>query len=259
MELAQFSIELLLVLFIVAVVAGLLDTLAGGGGLIALPALMLSGIPPLSALGTNKLQGSMGTATASYLMLKNKRITWQEIKPLMLFAFIGASIGTIAVQFINTELLSFIIPAVLLFIAVYFLFSPMPTTGKAIAKTSSQKYKGIIIPSIGFYDGMFGPGTGSFFSLAGVSCRGHNLVDATALAKPLNFSTNIASLIVFFAAGHVVWLIGLLMMLGQVIGAWFGSHMLFKINPNYLRYLVVFMCSGMLIKYSHSMGWLVFN
>jgi len=256
LELANYSLELLSLLFLVAVIAGLLDTLAGGGGLISIPALILSGVPPLAALGTNKLQGSMGTATATFMMLKNKKVGWDNVKYLMLTAFIGAVLGTIAVQFINADVLTFVIPIVLLFIAIYFLISPRPTETQGEPKLTNRKYKNIVIPCIGYYDGMFGPGTGSFFALSGVSCRGHDLITSTAVAKPLNFATNIASLIVFLIAGHIVWVVGILMMLGQVLGAWLGSHCLFKINPAYLRGIVVLMCSGMLIKYADSMGWL---
>lgn len=252
MELGGLSIDLLLVLFLVAIAAGFLDTLAGGGGLITMPALLISGIPPLAALGTNKLQGSMGTATATYLMLKHKKIRWNEVKQLMLFAFIGSVLGAIAVQLINVDILSFIIPVVLLFIAVYFVFSPMPHHGKSTPRLSKRQYQYCVIPAIGWYDGMFGPGTGSFFSLAGVSLRSHGLIDATAIAKALNFSTNVASLMVFIAVGQLVWVAGITMMLGQIIGAWFGAHYLFKVNPSYLRIIVVLMCLGMLIKYGVS-------
>jgi len=255
LELAGYSLELLSILFLVAVIAGLIDTLAGGGGLITVPALILSGVPPLPALGTNKLQGSIGTATSSYMMIRSNKISWDGIKSLMLSAFIGAAIGTIAVQFINTDILSFVIPIVLLFIAVYFLISPSLTQNNDEPKLSSRKYKYGVIPLIGYYDGMFGPGTGSFFTLSGIAFRGQKLLTSTAMAKPLNFSTNIASLIVFLLAGQVVWVVGILMMAGQVIGAWIGSHCLFKINPTYLRGVVVLMCSAMLIKYVHSMGW----
>jgi uncharacterized membrane protein YfcA len=259
MEFANFSLELLSLLFVTAIIAGLLDTLAGGGGLIALPALILSGIPPLAALGTNKLQGSMGTATATYMLIKQKRISLPENKPLMISAFIGALIGTVIVQFINTNILSFVIPVVLFLIAVYFLISPLLNKKSNKVLVSDKRYQNVIIPSIGFYDGMFGPGTGSFFTLAGVSCRGHEIVSSTAIAKSLNFATNIASLIVFLAAGQVVWVVGILMMIGQAIGAWLGAHLLFKVNSSYLKVIIVLMCTGMLIKYSHSMGWFVFS
>jgi uncharacterized membrane protein YfcA len=256
MELTGFTAELLIFLFFAAFVAGFIDTLAGGGGLIALPALMMSGIAPLSALGTNKLQGTMGTATATYMMLKNKKVRWDDVKFLMLTAFTGAVLGTIAVQFVNTDILTLVIPAVLLMTAIYFLLSPVPQEGISRPRVSKGKYQKVIVPTIGWYDGMFGPGTGSFFALAGVSLRGHGMIDATAVAKTLNFSTNIASLIVFLFAGKVVWLVGLLMMIGQFVGAWGGSLCLFRINPKYLRLIVVVMCLGMLTKYVFSMGWL---
>lgn len=263
MEFTTLSLETMSLLFIVAIIAGFLDTLAGGGGLISTPALFLSGIPPLAALGTNKLQGSMGTATATYMMFKYKKINWEDVKYLMLSAFIGSALGTFALQFINADIVSFVIPVVLFLTAIYFVISPVPKD-KPTDKTSSTppksmshpKYKNLVIPTIGWYDGMFGPGTGSFFALAGVTCRGHDLITSTAVAKPLNFATNIAALIVFLFAGQVVWSVGLLMMIGQVIGARLGSQFLFKINPAYLRWIVVLMCIGMLIKYGYSMGWL---
>jgi len=258
MDFSQITIELLSILFIVAVVAGLLDTLAGGGGLISVPALILSGVGPLAALGTNKLQGSMGTATATFMMLKGKRVKWQEVKALMLFAFIGAIIGSIAIQFVDATVLNYVIPIVISFIGIYFLISPTPSNQQTTPKISERNYKKTIIPSIGCYDGFFGPGTGSFFALAGISLRGYGIINSTAIAKTLNFSTNIASLIIFLIAGKIVWSIGLVMMLGQVIGAWLGSHCLFSINPKLLRILVVIMCFSMLIKYSYDMGWLAF-
>ena len=268
MEFTPLSLEIMSLLFIVAIIAGFLDTLAGGGGLISTPALFLSGIPPLAALGTNKLQGSMGTATATYMMLKYKKICWKDVKYLMLTAFIGSALGTFALQFIDAKVISFVIPIALLATAIYFLISPAFKAHSSTEKhpegehsepsetMSYPKYKNLVIPTIGWYDGMFGPGTGSFFALAGVTCRGHDLITSTAAAKPLNFATNIAALIVFLFAGQVVWSVGLLMIIGQVIGARLGSQFLFKINPAYLRWIVVLMCIGMLIKYGYSMGWL---
>lgn len=249
MELLGYPLEIVLFLFVIAALAGMIDTLAGGGGLIALPALIMSGVPPLYALGTNKLQGSVGTATASLMMFRKRRVNWQEVKWLMLAALIGSTLGTIALQFINTRFLTFVVPTVLLCIAVYFLVSPTPRQSGGEAKVSGILYRNCIVPAIGWYDGMFGPGTGSFFAMAGVSLRGHGLIDATAVAKTLNFSTNIASLMVFLLAGKVIWLLGAIMMVGQMLGAWAGSHILFKINPAYLRLLVVAMCTGMLLKY----------
>lgn len=251
MVIPEFSTQTLLFLFLTALAASFLDTLAGGGGLLTVPALILSGIPPIAVLGTNKLQSSTGTATATFMMLKNKKVTWKEVRGVMLFAFLGSAVGAFMVQFINTEMLSFIIPGVLLLIALYFLFSPTPKEGEP--KISHRKYRNFVIPLIGSYDGIFGPGTGSFFALSGVSLRGKDLISATILAKTLNFATNAAALLVFLTTGKIVWLAGAVMIVGQGIGAWLGSKSLFKINPAYLRILIVLMSVAMLIRYMYTM------
>lgn len=245
--------QVLLFLFGVAVVAGFIDTLAGGGGLIALPALIMSGVPPLYALGTNKLQGSMGTATAAFLMLSTGRVKWKDARLLILYALLGSVAGTIFVQFIDPSVLSFLIPLVLVVIVVYFAFAPKPKGQETVR--SLAIFRRVAVPGIGAYDGMFGPGTGSFFAFAGVALRGRTLVEATAFAKTLNFATNIASLCVFLIAGKVMWLAGGVMIFGQLIGAYLGSHCLFRIKPELLKTLVIVMCLGMLVKYGNSEGW----
>lgn len=248
MEFTNLPSEILIFLFFIAVIAGFLDTLAGGGGLIVLPALIVSGIPPHCALATNKLQGTMGTATATFMMLRKRRVQWKQIKTMMTAAFLGSIGGTIAVQFINAELLSFVIPLVLVGIALYFLVSPQPKP-RPVPLAEEIFYRRFILPAIGWYDGMFGPGTGSFFALAGMTLRNLSLIEATAVAKTLNFATNFGSLLIFLLSGKIIWMVGLLMMIGQFIGAWLGSHALLAINPRYLRILIVTMCTGMLIRY----------
>jgi len=240
--------EILIFLFFLAVVAGTIDTLAGGGGLITIPALMLSGMPPLVALGTNKVQAVAGSATASFMMFKKKKVKFKDVRVLVLYAFLGSIVGSIMVQFIDVDVLSFVIPLALVGIVVYFIMAPVPKQSEA--KITKSQYKKSAVPLIGLYDGAFGPGTGSFFALAGVSLRGHDLIHSTAVAKTLNFGTNIASVIVFVAAGKVLWIPALTMMLGQFIGAQLGSHFLFKINPNHLRLLLISICLIMLTKYA---------
>ncbi len=249
MEFASLTIEMAIFIFTVAIVAGFLDTLAGGGGLLTLPALMMSGLPPLAALATNKLQSSMGTATATVMMLRGRRVRWHQVKHLMLAAFIGSAIGTVIIQFVDAKLLTLVIPVVISVIGLYFLITPVVEQENKLPKVSESGFKSLVVPIIGMYDGIFGPGTGSFFTLAGRALRAQPFLEATSIAKTLNFSTNIASLIVFLFTGHVVWLAGIIMMVGQFIGAWLGSHSLFKIPVNYLRYLVVIMCFAMLAKY----------
>lgn len=184
-------------------------------------------------------------------MLKTNQIDFTTVKWPMFIVFCGSVAGTIAVQFINAELLDFVIPSVLIIIAIYFICSPKPESNKH-PKIEQSNYNRFVLPPIGFYDGMFGPGTGSFFTLAGVSCRGYDLVKSTAIAKSLNFSTNFASLLIFLLAGKIVWIAGAIMMIGQLIGAWLGSHCLISMPPRLLKLIVVLMCLGMLTKYLSS-------
>ena len=256
LDFSTFSYEILLILFAVAIFAGFIDTLAGGGGLITIPALILSGIPPLLALGTNKFQGFIGSGTAMVMMFYKKKITFHEVKYLMLMAFIGSTIGTICVQFIDVELLNFVIPLVLFLIGIYFIFMPKAKELDSKPKMSESMYKFTAVPFIGFYDGMFGPGTGSFLSVSAIALRGMELIKATATAKPMNFATNLASVFVFLFYGQIIFTVGITMMLGQAIGAYIASHFLLKINPLHLRIIVIAMCFLMLIKYSIQMGWI---
>ncbi|MCP4985590.1 MAG: TSUP family transporter [Colwellia sp.] len=166
MEFASLTVEVVLFLFFVAIVAGFIDTLAGGGGLLTLPALMMSGLPPLAALATNKLQSSMGTATATIMMLRGRRVRWYHVKHLMLAAFIGSAIGTVIIQFVDAKLLSLVIPVVISVIGLYFLFTPVVDEKNKLPKVSESRFKNLVVPIIGMYDGIFGPGTGSFFTLA---------------------------------------------------------------------------------------------
>jgi uncharacterized membrane protein YfcA len=248
MDIANFSIEILTFLFFVGVVAGFLDTLVGGGGLLAVPALLLSGIPPIYVLGTNKFQGSMGTGIATFLLFRKKKLDWNSVKSLMFASFIGSIVGGVIIQFVDTQFLSFVIPIVLVFIAIYFIISPKPKSTVGNSKPN-KKFEFFAVPVVGFYDGMFGPGAGSFFAMTGVMLKKLEIIQATILAKPLNFASNIAGFIVFFSFGHIAFLIGLLMMIGQMIGAFFGTHYLLKANPLIIRFLIVIISISMLIKY----------
>ncbi|BCE02387.1 TSUP family transporter [Marinicellulosiphila megalodicopiae] len=249
------AIEILIVLFFVAMLAGMIDTLAGGGGLLTLPALMIAGLPPITAIATNKLQSVIGTGTSTLMMFKNKKVAFKDVKLLMLLSFFGSLMGAMLVLIINTDALEFLIPCILFLILIYFLFAP--NLASLENKTTSQKqnriYTYIAVPLIGMYDGVFGPGTGSFFSAATVGLAGKNLRSATAAAKTFNFSTNLAALLIFIIAGKTAWLVGIVMMGGQALGAWLGSHLLFKIDVKYLRALVVLMCALMLAKYIYGM------
>jgi uncharacterized membrane protein YfcA len=234
-----FTTEIILILVLVAGIAGMVDAIAGGGGLLVLPVLLWVGIPPLQALGTNKLQGSFGTFTSSMAFLYRGHIRFSEVK-LAFFASLGGSAaGTIAVKFLSIEILQLVIPGLLIGFALYFLFSPGIGENSRQPRISLLLFSLFFATSIGFYDGFFGPGTGSFLVAAFALLLGYNLTKATAATKLLNFASNIASLAVFSFSGLVIWKIGILMGVAQVIGAWVGSHLAMRHGARVIRPLLV--------------------
>ncbi|MDO5680714.1 MAG: TSUP family transporter [Pelistega sp.] len=246
---SEIAWQLLLLFFAVAALAGFVDSIAGGGGLITIPVLLLAQIPPISALATNKVQGVAGSFTASLTMLRRRIITVKEIWRAAIMSFIGAAIGTLCVQLLDVAVLDIVIPIVLLLIGFYFLLTPSIGQLEQKPRMSAKAYNLTVVPGIGFYDGLFGPGTGSFFSLANIALRGKQIIKATAGAKVMNFASNIASVTVFVFSGKIIWIIGLVMIAGQVLGAYLGSLMVISHGAKLVRPLVVVVCFLMVARY----------
>ncbi|MDO5651635.1 MAG: TSUP family transporter [Moraxella sp.] len=242
------STEIVMTLVGVALVAGFIDAMAGGGGLLTIPALLLTGIPPVTALGTNKLQACAGSFSASLAMVKKGIAHPKTMIPALIFAFIGSALGTIAVQMMPPDTLTKILPFLIGGIGLYTLFMPNLGAVERVPRISDKAYQRLVVPVIGFYDGYFGPAVGTFFSLSNVVLRGADLVRATGMAKLCNFATNLASLIFFVLGGQVLWKVGLLMMAGQAIGAYFGSQMVVKGGAKFIRPVIVLMCFTMVAK-----------
>ncbi|MGK8251980.1 TSUP family transporter [Moraxella lacunata] len=222
--------------------------MAGGGGLLTIPALLLTGMNPVAVLATNKLQACAGSFSASVTMIKKGLIHPKMMKVALIMAFVGSAVGTVLVQLSPPDFLQKALPFVIGAVGVYTLFSPNLGKLETTPKMSQKLYERTVAPLIGLYDGYFGPGTGTFFSLSQVVLRGRDLVQATARAKLLNFATNIASLIFFVLGGQVVWVVGLVMMTGQLIGAYLGSHMVVKGGAKFIRPVIVVVCFCMVAK-----------
>lgn len=251
----EFSLQLLAILFVVAFVAGFIDALAGGGGLITIPALMMAGLPPAAALGTNKLQACGGSFSASLYFLRKRAVNLGEVWLLILMTFIGAVIGTILIQLVDSSLIKKALPFLVFAVGLYFLFTPKLGDEDRQQRISYATFAFTAGFMIGFYDGFFGPGTGSMFSLACIALLGFNLSKATAHAKVLNFTSNIASLLFFLIGGQIQWSIGLVMMVGQVIGANLGAKMVLGKGKTLIRPMVVIMSFVMTVKMAYEQGW----
>ncbi|WP_135076517.1 TSUP family transporter [Terasakiella sp. SH-1] len=242
------TIETIALLFSIGLVAGWVDSIAGGGGLIALPALLGVGLNPAQALATNKLQGSFGTFAASVNFIQKGHLQLRDIWPMILLTFIGSACGTLLVQSLDAGVLMDTIPFLLLGVALYFLVQPKIGDEDRHQRLHLWGFALLIGFSLGFYDGFFGPGTGSFFTIGFVTLMGFNLIKATAHTKILNFTSNIASLFFFILGGQVVWIIGLIMAMGQTIGAYIGSHMSMKHGAKIIRPLLVLVSLAMTAK-----------
>ncbi len=241
--------DVLVLLFFVAMLAGFVDTIAGGGGLITIPVLLLAQIPPINALATNKLQGSFGTLTSSLTMLRKRIVRFEDVWKPALMSFMGAALGTIIIQMIDVSVLDIVIPVVLVLIGLYFLFTPSAGKLERVPRISARVFNSTVVPIIALYDGVFGPGTGSFFSLANVALRGQQIIKATANAKIFNFASNVASVMLFILGGKVLWLIGGIMIIGQIIGAYVGSLMVINHGSKFIRPLIVLVCFVMVTRY----------
>lgn len=231
--------EIFAMLFAVALVAGFIDTIAGGGGLLALPMLLSVGVPPTQALGTSKLQSVGGSFSSSLYFIRRKVVNIAEQKWIIFCTFVGASIGVCLVQFMKVDFLRQMLPVLIIAVGLYFLFSPKIGEKDSHQRLSATAFGLVAGSSIGFYDGFFGPGAGSFFALAYVMLLGFNLPKATAHAKVLNFTSNITALLFFIIGGNVIWSIGLVMLVGQFIGARLGANLVLTKGQKLIRPMLI--------------------
>ena len=240
--------EIILILMLVAMVAGFIDAIAGGGGLITLPALLLSGLSPVQALATNKLQSSAGSFSATIAFFRQGLINWRHSKWVFFAALTGGMIGALLATRLPATFLQIVVPILLLCVATYFVLSPNLDGKEKRAKISRTLFLLTFVPLIGFYDGIFGPGTGSFFMVAFVLMLGSTLVDAIAETKLANFASNIGSLLIFAFSGEMQILVGLLMAVGAFVGAQLGARFAVKYGGRVIRPLLIVMSVAMAIK-----------
>jgi len=244
----ELSPEIVLLLFLVSTAAGWVDAIAGGGGLITLPTLILVGLPPAAALATNKLQGSIGSLTASIYFLRKGAVSINKIRLLIVFTFWGSIFGSWLVSKINPKDLIIYLPIFLVLMGLYFLFSPDIGNVDKKQKLTLLLFGLLVCPILGFYDGFFGPGTGSFMALSFVFFCGYSISKATANAKILNFTSNLSSLIYFVIFGQVYWRVGLIMIAGQFIGATYGAKMVLDRGVSIIKPVIVSVCFLMSIR-----------
>ncbi|HEY0292839.1 MAG TPA: TSUP family transporter [Hansschlegelia sp.] len=252
--------ETLLLFALSGVVSGTVDAIAGGGGLIALPVLILGGLDPVAAVATNKLQGTLGTAVATTRFAQAGMLDFRSRETWMLaaFAFVGSIVGAACVAYAPVGVMRIGLPFLLIAVALYFAFGPRMSDIDLVARLRPTAFAFAAALPIGFYDGLFGPGAGSFYMIAIVGLAGLGAVRAVARTKLLNFSSNVASLIVFILAGTIVWPAGLAMAAGALVGARIGSGLALKHGVRIVRPLLVVVAVALALRLmldsSHPVG-----
>ncbi len=228
----------LLLLALVAFSAGFIDAVAGGGGMLTVPALLAIGLPPHLALGTNKLAATFASSTAAFTYFRKKLFMPSFWRHAFLATLVGAMLGTLSLKLVDTKWLEKGLPLVIIGAAFYTLFLPsneqgthdLPSQDKRLIKTQWKQGT-----SLGFYDGLLGPGTGAFWTLSSMSFYKMDILLASGLARAMNFTSNITSLMTFIALGYVNWKIGLTMGTCLMVGAYLGAHSAIKFGAPFIR------------------------
>ena len=234
----------LLLLVIVAFVAGYVDAIAGGGGMILIPALLFAGIPAVSAMAVNKVVAIAGTFLAVIKYALAKQVSWRLVLWSLLPCLIASFIGGKAALSLSDTLLSWMI-LLCIPVALYFVL----TTRKRSASGADVKTAkaGVILAPIGFYDGLLGPGTGTYMTIAMRRFLSMEYLKATATTKPLNLATNIGAAVTFLLAGKVLWTLAIPMLVANAAGAWIGSHFAVKNGDDFIRKMLVIVLVVMLL------------
>ena len=243
--------ELLLV-SLASVLAGFVDAIVGGGGLVLVPALfaVFPTTHPATLFGTNKSASIWGTAIAARQFGRRVDMHWASLLPAAATGFCGGFVGAWAVTVISPDILRKLLPLVLLCVLLYTLARKdlgRDHTPRLFGQARTLAACGIGLV-LGFYDGFFGPGTGSFFVFLFVRVLGYDFLHASAAAKLLNTATNLAALILFAFKGHVWWQYAVVLAISNVVGSLAGTHLALKHGASFVRGVFIFVVSALILK-----------
>jgi hypothetical protein len=245
----------LILLLLLAFTAGYVDSIVGGGGLIQLPAYLIFA-PQLSittALGTNKLSALMGTLVSTFRYLQSAKVIWKAVLPALISCMIFSFIGAKLVAFLNKDYLRIIILFLLVAVAIYtFIKKDFGLNHKPKLSGTTILVLSIVTGSVlGFYDGFFGPGTGSFLILAYVSIFGFDFLNASVSAKLINCGTNLAALVFFVYGGFVDYKLAIPVGICNMAGSYLGAHMAIKRGSAFVRILFLVIVTLLIVKFSY--------
>jgi uncharacterized membrane protein YfcA len=242
----------LFLMSLASLLAGFVDSIVGGGGLILVPALFAAfpGAHAATLLGTNKSASVWGTAFASWQFARRVEMRWGALLPAVLLSFAGALAGAWGVTLVSPQFMRRLLPLVLLAVLLYTLAK------KDLGRTHAPRFSGrreafwasLIGLVVGFYDGFFGPGTGSFFVFLFVRWLGYDFLHASASAKLLNMASNTAALILFSIKGFVWWHFALTLAVANVVGSLLGTRLALKHGAGFVRLVFITVVSALILR-----------
>jgi uncharacterized membrane protein YfcA len=229
--------DVLAMLLLAAGLAGFIDAIAGGGGMITLPALLTVGMPPHLALGTNKLAGTFGTFNAARIFIRKGIFRPALWRAAFLATFIGALLGTLCTRLVSAEAFNKFLP-VLVIVAAIYVAIPKRRPGRVPAPPSHAAptlASTLLGTTLGFYDGFTGPGAGAFWTALAMRVFHIDLVSAAGVARAMNFVSNSIALVTFMLLGSVDYRIGLMMGVALMIGAYIGAHSAIRYGAGFIK------------------------
>ncbi|MFI8481076.1 TSUP family transporter [Pseudomonas sp. NPDC078700] len=225
----------LLILVGVAFIAGFIDAIAGGGGLLTIPALLTAGLPPHLVLGTNKLSSTFGAAVASYTFYRRKLFNPVNWRNALIGTAVGALLGAAIAQWLPAEWLNQMLPVIVFGCGLYLLFGKTPDIPLDPDAPIAKRRQWPQSITLGLYDGVAGPGTGAFWTVSTLLLYPLDLVRASGVARTMNFVSNICALAIFIASGQVAWILGICMGSALMVGAYIGAHTAIKGGSKFIR------------------------
>lgn len=246
------TLHVLALLALAGLVAGFVDAVVGGGGLIQLPALLLGlpGAAPVQVLATNKLASICGTSVSSATYYRRVRPDPATFLPLMLFAFLGSAAGAVVASHIPREAFEPIVLVALVVVGAYVVLKP-DLGGDTDLRFAGHRHTGAAMGTglvIGLYDGALGPGTGSFFVFTLVGLLGYSFLEASAKARLANWATNLAALAVFVPQGAVLWKVGLVVGAANLLGGYAGARTAVSRGVGFVRVFFIVVVSAFIVR-----------
>lgn len=243
LDLSVWSVILLVGM---AFIAGYIDAVAGGGGMIQALALLMAGVAPIQTLATNKIVSISGTATAVAKYAHAKAINWYLATACLIPCLLAAGIGSKTVMFFSDKVITWlIILCIPVALSVMFFKQAKPQAEQGESRARGKAIA--LLTPIAFYDGLIGPGTGTYMAIASNKGLNMRFLRATGLAKPLNLATNLGSAIVYIFAGKVLWALAIPMALASIAGAYLGSHSAIRYGDTFIKTVMLVMLSVMLL------------